>query len=80
MVQNIIDISDKEDRILNIVKAQHGLKNKSQAVALIAKIYADSFLESELRPEYLDKLNRIKKEGYEKTINSISELRKEIES
>ena len=64
MVQSIIDIDEKEDRILNIVKAKYGLKNKSQAVALIAKIYEDSFLEPELRPEFIVKLKKINKEGY----------------
>jgi len=79
MVQSIIDINENEDRILNIVKAKFGLKNKSQAVALIVKIYADSFLEPELKPEYIEKLKRIEKEGYGKTFKSISELRKIIE-
>jgi len=54
-------------------------KNKSQAVALVAKIYADSFLEPELRPEYIKKLQKIEKEGYGRTFNSIKELRKSIE-
>ena len=57
MVQNIIDLDENEDRILNIVKAKYGLKNKSQAVAMLAKVYEDSFLEPELRPEYIKKLN-----------------------
>ena len=61
MVQSIIDIDKREDRILNIVKAKFGLKNKSEAVALIAKIYEDSFLEPELRPEYIEKLEKIRK-------------------
>ena len=56
MVQSIIDIGEKEDRILNIVKAKYGLKNKSQAIAVLAKVYEDSFLEPELRPEYIEKL------------------------
>ena len=56
MVQSIIDIGNEEDRILNIVKAKFGLKNKSQAVSLIARIYGESFLEPELRPEYIEKL------------------------
>jgi len=79
MVQSIIDLGNKEDRILNIVKAKYGLKNKSQAVALIAKIYEDSFLEPELRPEYLKKLEKIEKEGYGETFSSIEELRNSIE-
>ena len=78
MVQNIIDINERLDRILNIVKAQHGLKNKSEAVALVIQVYGDSFLEPELRPEYLEKLQKIKKE---KSIpfKNITELRKIIE-
>lgn len=78
MVQSIIDIDEKNDRILNIVKAKFGLKNKSQAVALIVKIYEESFLEPELKPEYLEKLKKIREEkgiGF----RNIAELRKIIE-
>lgn len=75
MVQSIIDIDEQEDRILNIVKAKFGLKNKSEAVALIAKIYEDSFLEPELKPEYIEKLEKIRKGKYLK-FSSIDELRK----
>ena len=80
MVQSIIDIDENEDRILNIVKAKFGLKNKSQAVALVAKIYADSFLEPELRPEYIKKLRKIEKEGKFISFNSIEELKESIEN
>ncbi len=78
MVQSIIDIDESEDKILNIVKARNGLKNKSQAVALIAKIYGESFLEPELRPEYLEKLITLDREkGI--PFRNINELRKIIE-
>ncbi|HKZ34175.1 MAG TPA: DUF2683 family protein [Candidatus Nanoarchaeia archaeon] len=77
MVQNIIDLDENEDRILNIVKAKYGLKNKSQAVAMLAKVYEDSFLEPELRPEYVEKLKNIRKEKGIKFRN-INELRKII--
>ena len=76
MVQNIIVIGENEDRILNIVKAKYGLKNKSQAVAFIASKYEDAFLEPELRPEYIEKLQKIRKEGYGNTFRSIEQLRK----
>ena len=79
MVQSIIDLSENEDRVLNIVKAKFGLKNKSQAVALITKVYEGSFLEPELRPEYIQKLKKIEKEGYGKIFKSIEELRRIIE-
>lgn len=80
MVQSIIDINENEDRILNIVKAKFGLKNKSQAVALIVKIYADSFLEPELRPEYIKKLQKIEREGKFISFGSVKELRASIEN
>ena len=75
MVQSIIDIEEKQDRIINIVKAKFGFKNKSQAIAFIAEAYEKSFLEPELKPEYLDKINKIKKEPGIKFSN-IQELRK----
>ena len=75
MVQNIIELGEREDRILNIVKAKFGLKNKSEAVAFITKIYEESFLEPELRPEYLEKIQKIRKGKYIR-FSSIDELRK----
>ncbi len=80
MVQSIIDLNENEDRVLNIVKAKFGLKNKSQAVGLITKVYADSFLESEFRPEYIKKLQRIEKEGKFISFDSIEDLRASIEN
>lgn len=78
MVQGVINIGEKQDRILNIVKAQNTLKNKSQAIELIINIYADSFLEPEIRDNFLVKLKSIKKQKGSK-FNSIQDLRKSIE-
>ena len=75
MIQNIIEIGEREDRVLNIVKAKFGLKNKSEAVAIITQTYEESFLEPELRPEYLEKLQKIRKGKYFK-FDSIDDLRK----
>jgi len=75
MVQSIIDINENEDRVLNIVKAKYGLKNKSQAVSVLVKVYEDNFLEESLKPEYIKRLEKIKKGKYIK-FNSIEELRK----
>lgn len=79
MVQSIIDLGEDEDRILNIVKAKYGLKNKSQAVAFVAKKYEDAFLEPELNPEFIVQLNVAKKEKGLK-FGSVNELRKHIEN
>ncbi|MEK6823511.1 MAG: DUF2683 family protein [Nanoarchaeota archaeon] len=79
MVQNIIEIGEREDRVLNIVKAKFGLKNKSEAVAVVTQTYEESFLEPELRPEYLKKLQKIRKGKYAQ-FNSIDELDRHIKS
>jgi hypothetical protein len=49
MVKNIISISEREDRIVNIVKAKFGLKNKNQAIGFIIQQYGISFLEPSLQ-------------------------------
>jgi len=59
MVQAIININDQTNRVLNIVKAKFGLKDKSEAIDTMAKQYQESILEPELRPEYVAKAKKI---------------------
>jgi len=80
MVQAIINISKNANQILNIVKAKHNLKDKSEAIELVTMEYGGDILEPELRPEYIEKIKRIEKEGYGETFRSIEELRRKIES
>ena len=80
MVQNIVELGEKEDRVINIVKAQNGFKTKSQAIALITNVYEKNFLEPELRPGYLKKLKQIEEEVYGESFSSITQLRKKIEA
>ena len=62
MVQAIINIKESTNRILNILKAKYGLKDKSQAIDLMANEYEQEILEPELRPEYIEKAKKIMKE------------------
>ena len=62
MVQAIINIKESTNRILNILKAKYGLKDKSQAIDLMANEYEQEILEPELRPEYIEKAEKIMKE------------------
>ena len=78
MVQAMIDISEEANQILNIVKARYNLKTKSEAISKIVLECGGEILEPELRPEYLEKLERIRKGKYT-TYSSIEELRKKIE-
>jgi len=59
MVQAVINIDENTNRVLNIVKAKFGLRDKSQAINLVVNEYEETSLEPELRPEYKVKLNKI---------------------
>ncbi len=75
MVQALVEISENTNRVLNIVKAKYGLKDKSEAIQIVVEKYIEEEDEPELKPEYLEKLKKIRKGKYLK-FNSIEELRK----
>lgn len=62
MVQAMVKISKKTNQILNIVKARHNLKDKSQAIDYVAHEYAEALLEPDLRPEFIETMKAIAKE------------------
>ena len=78
MVQAMIDISKKTNQILNIVKAKHNFKDKSQAIEQVVLEYGTEMLEPELKPEFIEK---IRKTEHQKGIRfkSVDELRKRYE-
>lgn len=59
MVQAMISIQENTNRVLNIIKAKYGLKDKSQAIDLVVSEYEKNILEPELKPEYKAKLTKI---------------------
>ena len=76
MVQAMINISENTNQVLNIVKARFNLKDKSEAIEKVVLDYGEDILEPKLRPEYIQKINKIKKEGKFKTFKNIEELGK----
>ena len=78
MVQAMININEEANKVLNIVKAKYGLKDKSEAINVVVKEYEQEFLEPELRPEYIEKAFRIYKQPSIK-IGTIENLRKRHE-
>ncbi len=75
MVKAIIDISDRSNHILNIVKAKYNLNDKSEAIEKVVEEYALNLLEPELRPEFVEKINKIR----EKEPIKVDNLRKRYE-
>ena len=56
MVQTMVNLTEYDNRVLNIIKAKFGFKNKSEAIKLIIQKYESEFLEPELRPEFIEKM------------------------
>ena len=63
MVKSIIELSERENRIINIVKAKYGLRDKSQALSIILKRYEECELEPQLRPEFIKEIEEARKNG-----------------
>ena len=78
MVQAIVNLGEREDRVLTIVKGKFGLKNKSEAINLVIEKFEQEFLEPRLRPEYKEELLKIDR-GKFKAFSSVDDLRKDIE-
>ena len=62
MVQAIINIKEHTNQVLNIVKAKHNLRDKSEAINIMAAQYEKRILEPTLRPEYIEKAKKIMKQ------------------
>ena len=63
MVKSLIDLNERESRVINIVKAKYGLKDKSQALSVIIKRYEECELEPELKPEFVKEVEETRKRG-----------------
>ncbi|MBL7206759.1 MAG: DUF2683 family protein [Candidatus Aenigmarchaeota archaeon] len=74
MVKALIDIDEHANRVLNIVKAKYNLKDKSQAINVMANRFEEEILEPQLRPEFIERMKKIEKE---KTV-SVKDFEKEF--
>ena len=73
MPQAVVKISDHANRILNIVKARYDLKDKSEAIEKMAMEYEQEILEPELRPHFVESVQKAQK-GKFKKVNRISDI------
>lgn len=62
MVKAIVEIDEEANEVINVLKAQYGLRDKSQAINEMAKQYKVLILESKIRPAYLRKLEKVQRE------------------
>ncbi len=73
MVQALVNISDETNRVLNVIKALYGLKDKSQAIDALARDYGSDLLEREFRPEFVASVQKARNGKFRK-IKSLDEL------
>ncbi|HLD18943.1 MAG TPA: DUF2683 family protein [Candidatus Nanoarchaeia archaeon] len=78
MVKAIVDISDRSNRVLNVIKAKYGLRDKSQAIDMMSEQYESQLLEPELRPEYIAKAQKIMKQK-KIDVGTVENLRKRLQ-
>ncbi len=65
MVSAQIELTDHESSVVNVVKAKYGFRNRNDAVRYIIHQFEAEFLEPELRPEFV---NRMEHHAREPTI------------
>ena len=62
MVKAIININNDANILLNIIKAEYGLRDKSQAINKMAEEYKEIVFEPKVKSSYLRKLKKIQQE------------------
>jgi len=62
MVQALMELDENTNRVLNVVKAKFGLKDKGDAVKYVVSEYVEFENDPELRPEFIKKMEEIKKQ------------------
>jgi hypothetical protein len=62
MVQALVELNENTNRVLNIVKAKFGFKDKGEAIEFVVNDYIEKENEPELRPEFIEKIKKIKKQ------------------
>jgi mannitol/fructose-specific phosphotransferase system IIA component len=62
MVNALVQINYNTNKVLNIVKARHGLKNKGEAIQFVVNEFVEYENEPDLRPEFIEKMKEISKQ------------------
>lgn len=74
MVNAMINISDRANRVLNIIKARYGFKDKSQAIEKMAEDYEDYVLEPGFKPEFAASVKHAQQQGKFRKVKKITDI------
>lgn len=61
MTQALIELSEEANKVLNLVKAKHNLKDKSAAVEIVIGHYVECEGEPSLKEEFIERIKRAEK-------------------
>lgn len=61
MTQALIELTEESNRVLNIVKAKHNLKDKSAAVKVVIEHYLECEGEPGFKEEFIERIKRAEK-------------------
>ena len=73
MPKTVVELSEHANRVVNVVKAREGLRDKSAAIERIVEEYEEKVLDPHLRPEFEANLQRIRKGRFRK-VRSLDEV------
>jgi hypothetical protein len=74
MPKAVVNLSERANRVVNIVKAKEGLRGKSEAIERIVAEYEEHLLEPAFRPEFVASVQRARK-GPARKIKDLRDLR-----
>ena len=66
MVYARVFLNDYANRVINIIKAQFGFRDKSEALNKFIELHGEEVLEKEAKEEYLRKMIAQEKEHFKK--------------
>lgn len=78
MTSAVVNLTEENNRFLNLIKAHMGLRNKSDAINFVVREHAKEAKEPELRPEFVRRMRRILKEKTTR-YGSVREMMKSFE-
>lgn len=59
MVHALINLDENTNRVLSIIKAKFGFRDKSEAIKFVVTEYVEMEEEPELKPEFIQKMGEI---------------------
>lgn len=62
MVNALIKLNENTNRVLNVVKAKYGFRDKGEAVEFVVEKYIELEEEPELKPEFIEKIRELEEQ------------------